>query len=256
MVMLGFGSGGVLTGKITDRYGIVAAIGLGIGMLGLGYLGAGIFVVDLAVHPAAFCHRARRLGDLRPADGGSLALVRAATAALRSRIAASGNYIGGTIWPSLINLGHAVGRLAPHPYRGRRLHRGGHLGAGAGVVAPADGGGGARAAMSTRGAAALDLQTVDQCADRDPVAGRHRLLRGDVDAAGSHRRLLRRSRLWRGARRRNAVADARLRHHQPDRFGLPRRPHRRHPHAVDRLDRARRRAACSICSSTASPRSI
>ena len=35
----------------------------------------------------------------------------------------------------------------------------------------------------------------------------HRLLRGDVDAAGSHRRLLRRSRLWRGARRRNAVAD-------------------------------------------------
>ena len=35
MVMLGFGSGGVLTGKITDRYGIVAAIGLGIGVLGL-----------------------------------------------------------------------------------------------------------------------------------------------------------------------------------------------------------------------------
>ena len=28
MVMLGFGSGGVLTGKITDRYGIVTAIGL------------------------------------------------------------------------------------------------------------------------------------------------------------------------------------------------------------------------------------
>ena len=42
MVMLGFGSGGVLTGKITDRYGIVAAIGFGIGILGLGYLGAGL----------------------------------------------------------------------------------------------------------------------------------------------------------------------------------------------------------------------
>ena len=36
--MLGFGSGGVLTGKITDRYGIVTAIGLGIGILGLGYI--------------------------------------------------------------------------------------------------------------------------------------------------------------------------------------------------------------------------
>src|ERR1700761_6890785 len=42
MVMLGFGSGGVLTGKITDHYGIVAAIGFGIGILGLGYLGAGM----------------------------------------------------------------------------------------------------------------------------------------------------------------------------------------------------------------------
>jgi MFS family permease len=41
MVMFGFGSGGVLTGKITDRYGIVTAIGLGIGILGLGYVGAG-----------------------------------------------------------------------------------------------------------------------------------------------------------------------------------------------------------------------
>ena len=39
MVMLGFGFGGVLTGKITDRYGIVTAIGLGIGILGLGYVG-------------------------------------------------------------------------------------------------------------------------------------------------------------------------------------------------------------------------
>jgi len=42
MMMLGFGLGGVLTGKITDRYGIVTAIGLGIGILGLGYIGAGM----------------------------------------------------------------------------------------------------------------------------------------------------------------------------------------------------------------------
>jgi MFS family permease len=41
-VMLGFGSGAVLTGKIADRYGIVSAIGLGIGILGLGYVGAGL----------------------------------------------------------------------------------------------------------------------------------------------------------------------------------------------------------------------
>ena len=42
MVMLGFGLGQVITGKISDRYGIVAAIGVGIGILGLGYIGAGL----------------------------------------------------------------------------------------------------------------------------------------------------------------------------------------------------------------------
>ena len=41
LVMIGFGSGAVLTGKIADRYGIVTAIGLGVGILGLGYIGAG-----------------------------------------------------------------------------------------------------------------------------------------------------------------------------------------------------------------------
>src|SRR5882672_4950694 len=42
MVMLGFGLGQVITGKISDRYGIVTAIGLGIGILGLGYIVAGL----------------------------------------------------------------------------------------------------------------------------------------------------------------------------------------------------------------------
>src|SRR6202022_181608 len=41
-VMLGFGLGGVVTGKLTDRFGIVAAIGLGIGLVALGYVGAGL----------------------------------------------------------------------------------------------------------------------------------------------------------------------------------------------------------------------
>ena len=42
MVMLGFGLGQVVTGKISDRYGIVIAIGVGIGILGLGYIGAAL----------------------------------------------------------------------------------------------------------------------------------------------------------------------------------------------------------------------
>ena len=58
LVMLGFGSGGVLTGKITDRYGIVTAIGLGIGILGPGLYPRGDVDLDLAVHPGAFRDRA------------------------------------------------------------------------------------------------------------------------------------------------------------------------------------------------------
>ena len=73
-------------------------------------------------------------------------------------------------------------------------------------------------------------------------ARRRRLLRRHVDAAGAHRRLLRRPRLRRGARRRDAVADAGLRHHQPHRLGLRRRPHRRPRHAADRLGHAGRGA--------------
>src|SRR3954453_10433102 len=42
LVMLGFGLGQVLTGKISDRYCIVTALGVGIGILGLGYSGAGL----------------------------------------------------------------------------------------------------------------------------------------------------------------------------------------------------------------------
>src|SRR5258708_36277381 len=40
--MLGFGLGGVVTGKLTDRFGIVIAIGMGIGLVALGYVGAGL----------------------------------------------------------------------------------------------------------------------------------------------------------------------------------------------------------------------
>src|SRR5208282_1331386 len=58
------------------------------------------------------------------------------------------------------------------------------------------------------------------------VYRRPRVLRCDGDAAGAHRRLLRRSRLWRRPRRRDAVADARLRHREPHRVGFRRRPHR------------------------------
>jgi MFS family permease len=102
MVMLGFGSGGVLTGKITDRYGIVTAIGLGVGILGLGYVGAGM---SLSIWQFILVHFAIGLGS--SATFGPL-MAEASHWFERHRglavtIAASGNYVGGTIWPPVMN---------------------------------------------------------------------------------------------------------------------------------------------------------
>jgi MFS family permease len=102
LVMLGFGSGGVLTGKLADRYGIVTAIGLGIGILGLGYIGAGS---ASSIGQFILVHFAIGLGS--SATFGPL-MAEASHWFDRHRglavgIAASGNYIGGSIWPPLFN---------------------------------------------------------------------------------------------------------------------------------------------------------
>ena len=75
---------------------------------------------------------------------------------------------------------------------------------------------------------------------------RRRLLRRHVDAAGSSRRLLRRSRLRRRARRRHARDHDGVRHRQPDRVGIYRRLRRRPAHAAAWLVPASRRAA-AVC---------
>lgn len=104
LVMLGFGSGGVLTGKITDRYGIVTAIGLGIGILGLGYIGAGLSTSIwqfILVHFAIGLSSSATFGPLMAEASHWFNRYRGLAVA----IAASGNYIGGTIWPPLVNWG-------------------------------------------------------------------------------------------------------------------------------------------------------
>ena len=103
-VMLGCGSGGVLTGKITDRYGIVTAIGLGIGILGLGYVVAGMtssIWQFILVHFAIGLSSSATFGPLMAEASHWFNRYRGLAVA----IAASGNYIGGTIWPPLVNYG-------------------------------------------------------------------------------------------------------------------------------------------------------
>jgi MFS family permease len=104
MVMLGFGSGGVLTGKISDRYGIVIAIGLGIGILGLSYVGAGYspsIWSFILFHFAIGLSSSATFGPLMAEASHWFDRYRGLAVA----IAASGNYVGGAIWPPLVNFG-------------------------------------------------------------------------------------------------------------------------------------------------------
>jgi MFS family permease len=104
LTMLGFGLGGVATGKITDRFGIVTAMALSITILGSGYVMAGYsttlwqfilvyFLIGLGTS-ATFAPLMAEASHWFERYRG-----------LAVTIVAGGNYVGGTIWPPLVNLG-------------------------------------------------------------------------------------------------------------------------------------------------------
>ncbi|MBI5128934.1 MAG: MFS transporter [Rhodopseudomonas palustris] len=102
LAMLGFGLGGVATGRLTDRFGIVAAIGSGVLLIGLGYAGAGFSAALWQFNLMHFV-----IGVGASATFGPL-MAEASHWFERYRgvavsIAATGNYIAGTIWPPLVN---------------------------------------------------------------------------------------------------------------------------------------------------------
>jgi MFS family permease len=104
LTMLGFGLGGVATGKVTDRFGIVVAIALSITFLGLGFVAAGLsttlwqfIVVYLLIGLGA----SASFGPLMAEASHWFERYRG----LAVTIVASGNYVGGTIWPPLVNWG-------------------------------------------------------------------------------------------------------------------------------------------------------
>jgi MFS family permease len=114
LAMLGFGLGGVATGKLTDRFGIVAAIGSGIVLLGLGYLGAGLSTAlwqFIAVHFLIGAGASATFGPLMAEASHWFERYRG----LAVSIAATGNYLAGTIWPPLVNWGvETIGWRATH----------------------------------------------------------------------------------------------------------------------------------------------
>lgn len=106
LAMIGFGLGGVITGRLTDRLGIIPAMGMGIVSLLFGYLGAG---VSTALWQFSVAHFFIGLGA--SATFAPL-MAEASHWFVRRRgiavgIAASGYYLSGTLWPPLIQRGIA-----------------------------------------------------------------------------------------------------------------------------------------------------
>src|ERR1700733_3801508 len=104
VTMLGFGLGAVVTGRITDRLGIVTAIGLSIAFLGVGYIAAGLSTTlwqFIAVYFLIGLGTSATFAPLMAEVSHWFERYRG----LAVTIVASGNYVGGTIWPPLVNWG-------------------------------------------------------------------------------------------------------------------------------------------------------
>jgi MFS family permease len=104
LTMLGFGLGGIATGKITDRFGIVAAMALSIVFLGSAYVLAGLSSTlwqFILVHCLIGLGTSATFGPLMAEASHWFERYRG----LAVTIVASGNYVGGTVWPPLINWG-------------------------------------------------------------------------------------------------------------------------------------------------------
>jgi MFS family permease len=100
--MIGFAVGGVLTGRLADRFGIALPMVLGTFALGLGYIGVGfaptLWLVALSQGVLIGIGCSTSFGPLM-ADISHWFTRRRGIAVA---IAASGNYLAGTVWPPVV----------------------------------------------------------------------------------------------------------------------------------------------------------
>jgi len=104
LLMLGFGSGGVVTGRITDRFGIVTAMALSIAVLGFAYVLAGLSSTlwqFIAIHFLIGLGTSATFAPLMAEASHWFERYRG----LAVTIVASGNYVGGALWPPVVNWG-------------------------------------------------------------------------------------------------------------------------------------------------------
>lgn len=104
LMMFGFGLGGVIAGKITDRFGIVPAMAISIAFLGVANVLAGLSTQLWQFVAAYFLIGLGTSATFAP-------LMAEAShwferyRGLAVTIVASGNYVAGTMWPPIVNWG-------------------------------------------------------------------------------------------------------------------------------------------------------
>ena len=103
VTMIGFGFGGILMGRLADRYGVMVPVIIGVVALGLGFVAAG-FAPNLTAFAIAQCLLIGALGNAATfvplvADT-SLWFTRRRGIAVA--ICASGNYLAGAVWPPVL----------------------------------------------------------------------------------------------------------------------------------------------------------
>lgn len=103
LLMIGFGLGGILMGRLADRYGVMLPLLVGAGGLGAGFVAAGLSSSLLGF---ALAH-GLLLGLLGSAATYAPLLADTSLWFVRRRgiavaVCASGNYLAGTVWPPIV----------------------------------------------------------------------------------------------------------------------------------------------------------
>ncbi|MEX2126834.1 MAG: MFS transporter, partial [Xanthobacteraceae bacterium] len=101
LAMIGFGGGGIVMGRLADRFGIMAPLVLGAFALAVGYLAAG---ASPTLWAFALAHLLVGFGS-SATFGPMLADISywfTARRGIAVAIVASGNYLAGTVWPPVV----------------------------------------------------------------------------------------------------------------------------------------------------------
>jgi MFS family permease len=102
-LMIGFGLGGILMGKLADRFGVMLPVLIGAGGLGAGFVAAGL---SGSLGPFTLAHGVL-LGALGSAATFAPLVADTSLWFVRRRgiavaICASGNYLAGAVWPPIV----------------------------------------------------------------------------------------------------------------------------------------------------------